>query len=218
MNRDILESAERAQPELMKKTAMAVGLIEKIAPEFLEDVLQEFEMVCSVTEEKVKEAAGIVPGLKNVMSVRGGMDKAIGVAAIVGTGVAASLGSAIATDLFDAAKRGLTKGRNFRRIMEHNPNLKNEIHDKSRLKPAYDAIHRYAPDFTRDPLIGGSLLKSLANQPSGNEYQLITNLLGSRKNLADVKNNQFRTDWKTAKELVTGRGKGHNPGAQETNG
>jgi hypothetical protein len=206
MNRDILESAERAQPELMKKTAMAVGLIEKMAPEFLEDVLQEFEAISEVTLEKVASMPD---------SIRKG---AIGVAAIVGTGVAASLGSAIATDLFDAAKRGLTKGRNFRRIMEQNPNLRNEIHDKSRLKPAYDAIHRYAPDFTADPLIGGSLLKSLANQPSGNEYQLITNLLGSRKNLADVKNNQFRTDWKTAKELVTGRGKGRNPGSQEMNG
>lgn len=191
MDKKILESAEIAQPELMWKTAMTLALIEKMTPEFMADVLQDFETISDVTMEKVAN----IPSAARTT--------AIGVAASIGAGVAASLGTAIATDLFDAAKRGLTKSRNFKRIMKYNPHLKNEIRDPSRLKPAFDALHKYAPDFTADPMLGASLLKSLSDQPPGNEYQLLTNLIKSRSELTAVKSNQFRLDLRDAtKDLV----------------
>lgn len=202
MNSEILEIAVKADPETMLKTAQALELIEKIAPEFLPEVFEDFETISSVTEENVKTAAAVLPNLPGLKNFYKGVETAIGVAAVVGTGIAASLGTHIAADLFDSAKRGLTKSRNFKRIMDNNPHLKNDLRDKSRIKPAYDALHRFAPDFTADPMVGGSLLMSMVNQPPGNEYQLIEKLIGSRKNLLDVKDKQLRPDWKGARDLI----------------
>lgn len=191
MNKEVLELAHQAQPELMQKTAMALKLTERMDPDFAQELLEEFEMISDVTMEK--SAAAPVSALSKVFSNPVGK-QAIGVAAVVGAGIAASLGTAVASDLYDAARRKLTKARNFKRIMEYNPRLKEEVNDPARIKPAYNAIHRYAPDFTADPMLGASLLKSLANQPPGGEHVLLTSLLGSRKNLQDVKRSQFQPD------------------------
>jgi len=199
MNAQILKLATAADPDTMAKTAEALELIEHFAPEFVQDVFNDFETISSFTTEKV---AAVVPSLKPVQAFLKGMDTAIGAAAVVGTGIAASLGSHIAADLFDAAKRGLTKSRNYRRIMDANPKLKEEVTDKQRLKPAFDALHRFAPDFMSDPLLGGSLLKSMANMPHGNEYSLMEKLIGSRKSLQEVKEKQMRPDWKGARDIL----------------
>jgi hypothetical protein len=95
----------------------------------------------------------------------------------------------MATDLYDTAKRGLNKGRNFRHIMLANPELKKT--DKERLHNAYDALHRYAPEFTADPMVGGSLLKSVIDLP-GNEHTVIKDLINARKNLLDSKRSQYQ--------------------------
>lgn len=183
MNKEILEQAQAAQPELMQKTAQALALIEKMAPEFVPDVLKEFEVISEVTTEKV---AGLPDSVKT---------RAIGVAASIGAGIAASLGTAVATDLYDAAKRGLTKSRNFKRIMQHDPTLKDAVpgSDKKTIKNTFDMLHRYAPDFTADPVLGASILRAAFETP-GHEEDQIQKLLGSRKNLADIRNNQFRVD------------------------
>lgn len=174
-----LDLAEQAAPEMVEKTAEAVALLGRVAPEFVPEVLSDFQKVASVANTKVK--------------VAGAVDTAKAVAIGAGGALAASLGAAIASDLYDAAKRGLTKGVNFKRIMDANPNLKHDVEDPKRLKPAFDALHRYAPDFTSDPMVGGALLKSLANMPAGNEHNIITNLISARKNLVETKNKQFST-------------------------
>lgn len=183
MNKEILEQANQAAPELMQKTAQALALIEKMSPEFLPDVLQEFEFISELTTEKV---AALPDAVKS---------KAIGVAAAVGAGIAASLGTAVATDLYDAAKRGLTRSRNFKRIMTFDPSLKDVAPSgKKTLKNTFDMVHRYAPDFTADPVLGSSLLRSLINVPVGGEQAAIEKLIGSRNNLTSVKKNQFQLD------------------------
>lgn len=188
MDKRILNAAYDADPETMSKVAEAVAEIEKTAPEFLSDVYQEFDAVSGMTLEK---SASVPDSIRN---------RALGMAKdtakLVGMAGAAALGTSIAADLFDAAKRGLTKSRNFKRIMDYNPGLKSEVSDPSRIKPAFNALHRYAPDFTADPMLGASLLRSLANQPAGNEHMLITSLLSSRKALSEIKNSQFKLDLK----------------------
>lgn len=187
MNKEILEQANRAAPELMQKTAQVLALIEKMEPEFVPDVLQEFEMISEVTTEKV---ASLPDAVKS---------RAIGVAASVGVGIAASLGTAIATDLYDTAKRGLTRARNFKRIMSFDPSLKDVAPSgKKTLKTTFDMVHRYAPDFTADPVLGSSLLRSLVVVPVGGEQAAIEKLIGSRNNLTSVRNNQFKVDLRDA--------------------
>lgn len=192
MNKEILEQANRAEPVLMQKTATALALIEKMAPEFVPDVLQEFEIISEVTTEKL---ASIPDSAKS---------RAIGVAASVGVGIAASLGTAIAADLYDTAKRGLTKARNFRRIMEFDPSLKEVPRSGNKtLKSTFDMLHRYAPDFTADPVMGSGLLRGLVNVPVGQESAQIEKLIGSRNNLTSVRKNQFNLD---LREVVKGSG------------
>lgn len=199
MDTEILKMASEADPDTMLKTAQAIELIEHYAPEFLAEVFAEFAAIGDVTQEKV---AAVIPSFGVAGAALKGLDTAARVSMVVGTGIAASLGSSIAADLFDSAKRGLTKSRNFKRIMDANPNLKGEILDKNRIKPAFDALHRFAPDYMSDPLIGGGLLKSMANSPGGNEYQLMEKLIGSRKSLLEIKEKQMRPDWKGARELL----------------
>lgn len=189
MDKRILDAAQEAAPETMAKVA---ELVSQIGPEFLEDVFQEFDAISEMTLEK---SAGVSDFVKTRI-----MPGALKGAVLVGVAGAAALGTSIAADLFDAAKRGLTKDRNFKRIMKYAPQLRGEVSDPGRIKPAFDALHRYAPDFTADPMLGASLLKSLVNQPPGNEHVLITALLNSRKTLGEIKNNQFKPDFRAGKK------------------
>lgn len=188
MDKLILDAAFESEPELMHKVAESLQEIEQTAPEFMDDVFQEFELISAMTLEK---CATVPPSIRD-RAIEYGKDTA----KLVGIAGAAALGTSIAAELFDISKRGLTKARNFKRIMKYAPGLKNEISDPARIKPAYDALHRYAPDFTADPMLGASLLKSLANQPPGNEHVLITSLLNSRKTLGEIKNNQYKPDFR----------------------
>lgn len=185
MNKQLLELAEQAQPELMQKTAMNLALIEKISPEYMEEACAGLEEISTVTMEK---SAGISPVIK---------DKLFNAAGIAGTALAVGLGTSIATDMFDWSKRVLTKGRNFKRIMNFDPSLK-EVPASGRktLKNTFDMLHRYAPDFTADPVLGSGLLRSLVNVPVGGEREQIEKLIGARKNLLDIKDKNFKVDFK----------------------
>lgn len=172
---EALDLCWKHQPELMNKTAQVMKLVEKLYPEQMEDMVGEFNTIFNILAEKTA-AVDMSRNLRDY-----GL-------AIAGTAVG-GLAGAIATDLYDAAKRKLTKGSNFRRIMEVNPNLKREV-DKSRLNLAYDALHRYAPDFTADPLIGGALLKQIAELPDLS-HKTILDLIGARKDIQDAKGKAF---------------------------
>lgn len=166
---DLVKLASNTKPEIVEKIASTVKLIEAMAPEFVPEVIKEISNITNSTQEKLASISDL--------------GKALGGAAM------AALGGAIATDLFDVAKRGLTKSTNFKRIMEANPELKKDI-DPARLKTSFDLIHRYAPEFTADPIMGGSILKAVAELP-GNEVVMIKDLIKSRGELLTSKNRQF---------------------------
>ena len=167
---EILAAAYQANPEYVEKTAQALLVLEKWG--MAEDLKQDINTITAVTLEKT--ASFEEHALKGGLAVAGG--------------IALGVGGAVAGDLYDAAKRGLTKGKNYRAIMASNPELKS-LPPKD-LKNAYNTLHRYAPDFTADPSLGGQILKTMANLPE-NQYALVQQLLLSRKTLAESKKNQF---------------------------
>jgi len=173
-NNEILESVNKSHPKMMAKTAHMVALLEKIDSSFVPDVLSDFNAIFSMVNEKTADAKayGLTPFLWGV-----------------GGTAAGGLLGAISTDLYDAAKRGLTKGHNFTRIMEANPHLKREV-DKGQLRMAYDALHRFAPDFTADPMLGGALLKQISELPQMS-HKTIVELIGARKEIQDAKGRHF---------------------------
>jgi hypothetical protein len=181
MNSEILKAAQEAEPELIEKVAKALYVLERIDPDFAADLTAELDAITEYTNEKV--SADMTGGAKAWLGAAGGA-------------LALGLAGAMATDLYDAAKRGLTKGMNYRRIMEANPELKKNIPAKQ-LKSSFDTFHRYAPDFTADPNLGGQILKAMAEIPE-NQHQIVKDLLNSRKNLRDVKKGQFSTSTNSA--------------------
>ena len=181
MNRELLEAVNSQRPDLMKKTAEALALIEKLDASFLPEVFEDFAVISNVTTEKLASA---VPSLA---ARAGGAAKQVGIG--VGVTLAAGLATSIATDLYDAAKRGLTRSSNFKRIMSANPDLKN--YDQKRLRSSFDTLHRYGPEFTADPLMGGSLLKAMAGL-DGHEYTVIKDVINSRKGFLDAKARQYQ--------------------------
>lgn len=180
---EILTAVGKHEPALMAKTAQMVALLGRIESDFVPDVLQDFNTIIGVVQEKTAAV-----NWKPYAMAAGGT-------------VAGGLLSSIATDLYDAAKKGLTKGRNFARIMEANPQLKREVDPKS-LRMAYNSLHRFAPDFTSDPLIGGALLKQVAELPQMS-HKTIVELIGARKDIQDAKGRHFADIAKHAPLLLS---------------
>jgi hypothetical protein len=171
---EILHSAGQAAPVLMQKAASILAQLELVDPLRAERLATEMGEVVDYTVEKVA-TTGYGP-----LAQWG---------TALGTSIVGGVALSMAGDLYDAAKRGLTETKNFNAIMKANPELK--AVDKKRLRASFDALHRYAPELTSDPLVGGSLLKSVAEVP-GNEAVVIKDIISSRKNLVDAKFKQFR--------------------------
>lgn len=174
MNSEILQAVGEAEPQILEKVAQALFVLEHIHPDFAADLTAELDSITEYTHEKM--SADTFSGIKPWLGAVGGM-------------AAAGLVGAVATDLYDAAKRGLTKGMNYKRIIEMNPDIKKN-YDQKDIKKTYDTLHRYAPDFTADPNLGGQILRAMAEIPQ-DQHQLVKDLINSRKNLRDTKKGQF---------------------------
>ena len=169
---EFLTAAYKANPEFLEKTAQALLILEQWEPTFAAELAADIEAITTTTMEKVASFGNTV--LKGAGAV----------AAAVSIGV----GTAVAGDLYDAAKRGLTKGSNLRNILIQHPNLR--LGDKKVLLDSFTTLHRYAPEFTADPVLGGQLLHRMIELPH-DQHNLIKDLLASRKVLTDAKKNQF---------------------------
>lgn len=168
---ELVRAANEARPDLMVKTAIALAAIEKLDPAYLQEVIGEFNSITGSTVEKVASMGGMAPIVR-----------------AVGTAGAVALAGSLATDLYDAAKRKLTQGTSLKRILESNPEL--STYKKEDVRKAFDTMHRYAPEFTADPNLGGQVIHRMVELPHENA-NLIMQLLAARKNIRDTKKNQF---------------------------
>jgi hypothetical protein len=197
---DLIKEAALAEPATFEKIAAALKLIEHFAPEFMDDAIQEMRYISEHTDNLLKTAGIGDWARKGYAAAKAGAKKTPGVAGKIGlvaaTGAGAGLLTNMATDLYDAAKRNLTKSRNWKRIMEANPNLPEEIHNIERLKPAFNSLQRYAPDLMADPFVGGAMLKAMANQAPGNEHTFVKAILDTRKSLLDTRSKDFKIGYK----------------------
>lgn len=186
---DLLKEVGEFQPEVMAKTAQVIALSDKIAPEFTRDIFRDFEVILGTVQEKTAS-----PTLETA--------KKVGIA--LGSTVAAGIMSAVATDLYDAARRGLSKSRNFKRIMDANPSLKREV-DGKKLTMAFNAIHRFAPDFTADPMVGGALLRNVAELPEMS-FKTMQDIISTQSNINNAKSKHFQEVSKLAPLMLKSDG------------
>ena len=106
----------------------------------------------------------------------------------IGTAVAGGIAVALAGDMYDALKRGITKGRNYKSMLEANPQLQKM--PAKEVQKAFSVLHHFNPDFASDPTVAGAWVKSRVSLGSDDFYadaQMLKNLVDARKNITDTK-------------------------------
>lgn len=146
---------------------------------FKDDILSELDVL-------VKKAFNL-PKMPN-MSWAAPAAKAVGMSALGVAGAAgAGIAYALAGDMYDAAKRGLTKTRNYKNMLEANPDLK-QLPAKN-VQKAFSVLHRLNPEFSGDPTISGAWVKrqSTFGEDAFGDAAGLKSLIDSRKSLTDLR-------------------------------
>jgi hypothetical protein len=108
-----------------------------------------------------KKAFNVPQGVKDFGQAAGKATLNAGATAVAGMAIG---GAAVAVKkIFDAA----TKGRDFRSMLENNPDLA-EVHaeDPKRINMYFTTLRTFNPEFSKDPLVAGSYLKQMLSSPA----------------------------------------------------
>jgi len=174
--------------ELMQKVAevepVKYDFLLKTAAEirsspFRDQIVGELDHIIKTAISMSSVGGAIKSGFGKFMGSKAG-DAALYGATITGLGVAASL----AGDLADAAHRGITKSRNYKAMMEANPDLKKE--DPVAIQSHFNTLHRFNPEFSSDPNVAGSYVRSQSQFPEG-DLGSVQGLVSSRKAIKDAR-------------------------------
>lgn len=105
----------------------------------------------------------------------------------VGAAVVGGIAMALAGDMYDAAKRGITKTRNYQNMMVANPDLK-QLPAKN-VQNAFSVLHRFNPDFASDPTVAGAWVKRQASfgEDTLGDTNALKTLVDARKNINDAR-------------------------------
>lgn len=97
-----------------------------------------------------------------------------GLGMAAGTAAAGGIALALATDMYGAAKRGLTKSRNYQAMLEANPDLRDL--SSERVRQTFSTLHRLNPTFAGDPTVAGALVRreAMSDLPQWDPQQLKT--------------------------------------------
>ena len=183
---------------------MSIGLMQKVA-EVAPDKYAFFLKTSSEVrgspfrDEIVGEISSLAkkasqPGLLSRMGSSFGS-----AAAGIGAAAAASVAYSLAGDMYDALKRGITKSRNYRSMLQEHPDLRElPVQDVQR---AFSTLHRFNPEFAGDPTVAAQFVRQNATLQEPN-IKGLTELVGARKNLHEVKKLPIpgRVPWETAQE------------------
>ena len=110
-----------------------------------------------------------------------------GGAAAVGGAVAAGIAYALAGDMYDAAKRGITKSRNYKNMMDANPELRKR--PAKDVQKAFSVLQKLNPEFAGEPTIAGAWVgkQSLFGDEGFADVNQLKGLIDSRKGLTESK-------------------------------
>lgn len=133
-------------------------------------------------EEILEEMDGIIKHAESIGSplrrISGDLGKQLAVN--VGGGIA----MALAGDMYAAVKRGLTKSRYYRNMLDENPDLKKM--PARDVQNAFNILHQYSPEYASNATVAGSFVRQQAQFPQFDTKQL-GELVGANKNITDTK-------------------------------
>lgn len=141
---------------------------------FLEEVMERQNAIIDAAKEKI---AGSI-WTRNSL----GGHMARGAAAVAGT-TAAGIGYEALSDLYNDAKGAVTKDRNFKKMMNENPDLAE--FDQEKVKSVFKTLHTFAgPKFSADPNIAGTFVRNQValhqGMPQGVDMGAVNQLISSR--------------------------------------
>lgn len=169
-------------PAMMQKLAEVApdhyNFIIKTAAEVRSSPFRD-EIVAEL-DSSMEKAAGIVSGIGGALGGpiprTIGRSLAIGVPAMIIGGVAATL----AGDMYDSIRRGLTKTRNYKKMLANNEDLSGT--DPS-VKANFETLHRFNPEYSADPNVAGGYVRHAKQFPS--DIGMVHGLVSSRKAIRD---------------------------------
>lgn len=156
---------------LLVKTAAAIQ-----EDPYRNEILKEMEGIVKTAEAKL----GMVK-TANPKIMRGWKDVAKGTAAAMGIMTAGGIAMALAGDLYESAKRGLTRGRDYKNMLEANPDL-TKPSNTAKVKASFSTLHRFNPDFAKDPNVAGQYVRNSIEIP-GSELASAKDLVKARADM-----------------------------------
>jgi hypothetical protein len=201
---DLMQKVAEVAPEkfnfLFKEAAEEI----KASP-FKDEIVQDMDFIVKTAEElfvsMAKEAGvenfdlnSLGAAAKAAPGFASGMGKAFGSAMghplplYIGSTIAAGIATSLAGDLYEAARRGLTKSRHYSAMLELNPDLADRAREDPSVKVMFNTLHRFNPEFSGDPHTAGSYVRTQLEYP--NELTFARDLVAARKNIRDAQ--QFR--------------------------
>ena len=100
----------------------------------------------------------------------------------IGSTVAAGVALSLAGDLYESARRGLTKSRHWSNMLEQDPQLAAQAKTDPSVKTVFNTLHRFNPEFSGDPSVAASYVKSMIEFP---DIGIVNQLVKSR---AEIRN------------------------------
>ncbi len=162
------------QDTLMKKVAEVApthyDYLVKTAGEirqspFRDEVVSEMAGIMKAAEDSQQKIAfsfgAVAGGIGNAASHVGNQP----LVKYIGSTVAAGVALSLASDLYEAARRGLTKSRHWSNMLEQDPSLAEQSKTDPMVKTVFTTLHRFNPEFSGDPHVAASFVKNMLEYP-----------------------------------------------------
>lgn len=129
-----------------------------------------------------KQALGLnFGGLKSALRSPAAKHVGAGMATALGAGVGAA-GFAAAVGGAEKAYLAATKVRDFRGMMEANPDLQaHQQADPGGFNRMFTSLRTFAPDFTREPMVAGAYMRNAMESPEESRGMVGVRAMGDMK-------------------------------------
>jgi hypothetical protein len=105
---------------------------------------------------------------------------------LAGAGIAGMVGTALVSDMYHSAKSALTKGRNFERMVQAEPELKQYPADK--VKAYFNTLHeKGGPEMSGDPVLAAAFVKQQLDFHGASIIDQVNKIVGIRSELGKSK-------------------------------
>jgi len=155
------------------------------------------EMVKAYREDpsfrkEANEKLGMSPMMQGAM-------KRIGGGMLIGAGMTMGVaGIEGIREKLKERKSSLEKAKNYKSMLEANPDLRASSVDSKMVQRHFDTLHKFNPEYASDPMVAGTYVQNSLEMARPN-IDALNNVVGARRNLADA---QFREKGKTPGEQL----------------